>query len=213
MRHVLIYNSMPCKTIYTDLSSLNKNNMAHLKNSDVRYKITRTLHWIISIIFFLLALASDTLMSGVTSAEERVYIYNLHISVGLLFTLLLYIRLIWLLVHREERSEFDFGWQRIAAHLNYFSLYTLMLLLVLTGFCAVMGAGKDLHFFELFTIHYLDFLNNNDIKYYAKESHYYLVKAAYGFLALHFLGAMSHYVKPLLDTLWAKHKNRSLADN
>jgi cytochrome b561 len=174
------------------------------KIPDKRYFLSRLFHWAMVVIFFILAFASDALMSRVNNADERIFVYNLHVSLGLLFTLILILRLFWLLHYREIQAEFDSHWQKVAAYSNYCILYLLMFLLISTGTATVMGSGKALQFFDLVSIPYVDSFYNVDVKYYAKESHHYLVNSSYFFLCLHILGAITHYQKPLFDKLKTK---------
>lgn len=166
--------------------------MTKLQDRAFRYTVTRWLHGISAAIFFLLLLFSSYLYNNVDNADERQLVFTLHVSTGLISILLYALRISWLAFYREERTFFNNDWQRTAAHLNHFLLYTIMLLLPLSGIIFVMAGGKEIPFFELFSIKPLDWLDNREIKYYAKETHRWLVKIVYVILLMHISASVGH---------------------
>ena len=171
--------------------------MRQISANDAHYRETRTVHWVMAFIFFFLALATDLLFDEVTNADQRTRVHNLHVSMGLLFFLLLLFRVYWLWNYRSLRASFEFVWQRWFAHLNYLILYFLMTLLILTGLASVVSAGDPLSFFGLFEYTPPPWLGNREVKYLARESHRYLTNGSYVFLGFHLLGAINFYLKPM----------------
>ena len=176
--------------------------MEKTNNFDYLYLVTRVIHWISALLFFLLAFTTGYLFNQVVNAQERIDVYDQHVSIGLLFALLTVIRLFWLLFYRSKRAQFLGAWQRTAAHINFIILYSLMFLLVISGIFTVAAAGKDLQFFTLLDISSAgwfsdsEWLANFELEFYAKESHRYLVNTSYVFLFVHVCGAMTHYARP-----------------
>ena len=175
--------------------------MEKTNNRDYLYIITRVIHWVSALLFFILALTTGYQLNNVLNAYQRIDVYYQHMSLGLLFALLTVLRLFWLMFYRKKRAQFLGAWQRKAAHINFFILYTLMLSIVISGVIAVMSAGKDLQFFTYFEIPLVEWLVDDNAKFYSKESHQYLVDISYVFLFVHVCGAIMHYARPQIKRL------------
>ena len=175
--------------------------MEKTQDRDYLYIITRVIHWVSALLFFILALTTGYLLNHVVNSYERIDVYYQHMSLGILFALLTVLRLFWLMFYRKIRAQFLGAWQRTAAHINFFILYTLMLMIVISGAIAVIAAGKYLQFFTYFEIPPFEWLVDDKVKFYSKETHEYLVDISYVFLFVHVCGAITYYARPLIKRL------------
>ena len=175
--------------------------MEKTQNRDYLYIITRVIHWVSALLFFFLALSTGYLLDNVLNAYQRIDVYCQHMSLGILFALLTVFRLFWLMFYRKTRAQFLGAWQRRAAHINFFILYTLMLSIVITGVIAVMSAGKDLQFFTYFEIPPVEWLVDDKVEFYSRETHHYLINISYVFLFVHACGAITYYARPQIKRL------------
>ena len=117
-------------------------------------------------------------------------LYYWHKSFGLSFCYLLFFRIGWVVLFPETRSEFTSRWQRYMARTNHFCLYALMIAVPLSGFIFTMADGEEVPFFSVFTMVPGEAIYHEDVGFYGKEVHIWLINASYVFLVLHALGAM-----------------------
>lgn len=108
------------------------------------------LHWIIA------GLIIANIIMGIFSDQLRELIsglMNIHKSVGLTVLVLSIIALIWRVTHRPPTmpSSMSAGMQRAAKAMHHL-LYTLMVLLPLSGWIASSAGPRPLNWFNLFDV-------------------------------------------------------------
>ena len=171
-------------------------------SNDQTYLIGRWLHWIAALVFVVMVIGSDYWTLQTSNSDERELFYFWHIGVGMLFSLFLLLRIGWMVAYPELRTQFDSRWQYIAARTNHYALYTLMILLPLTGVLTRLFDGKDISFFGWLPIELGEWIWDEpwderieDWQLYAEEIHLFLKWAVYVLLSLHVLGSLSHWWK------------------
>ncbi len=163
------------------------------RTADLAYRIGRILHWVSAIFFMTLLLSTDIAREIVSNSTERRELYYWHMSFGLMFLYLLIFRIGWAVIFPETRTAFAFRWQAIAARINHYFLYTLMITMPISGFLFTLADGNDIPLLKLFVLQPGEWLLSEDLGYYGKESHIYLTWAAYGLMSLHIAGALTHW--------------------
>lgn len=112
---------------------------------------TRLLHWSMAfIVISMFCLGSSMVQSLDVWQIEAV---NLHKSFGVLVLILVILRLLNKLIVKSPPLPNDLPkWQRFAAHLTHFSLYTLMILMPLSGWLMQSADGREVSLFGWITL-------------------------------------------------------------
>jgi cytochrome b561 len=102
-------------------------------------RYTRTavvLHWLIALaVFVQISLGLWMITIPKYPPGVRAYWFNVHKSIGITMGLLVLLRLAWRLMHRPPALPATMAaWQRRAAKLSHYALYTCMLVLPLSGY-------------------------------------------------------------------------------
>lgn len=121
-----------------------KTNMGHSGS-------TRLLHWTMALIIVsMLYLGSSMIQSLDIWQVEAV---KLHKSFGILALVLVIIRLFNKLLSRRPPLPNDLPkWQKFAAHITHFGLYTLMLAMPLSGWLMQSAGGRVVSLFGWITL-------------------------------------------------------------
>lgn len=123
--------------------------------------------------------------------------YNLgpyiHEGVGTLLSVLLLIRVLWVMLN--PRPRFDTGmraWEKSAARLAHWMLYLLMLAVILSGYLITTANGDPLNVFDWFQVPALieEVERMEDT---AGAFHWYLSLALVLLSAVHALAALKHH--------------------
>lgn len=113
--------------------------------------LARLFHWLI----FLLLIGSFTLawtMVDLPLGLEKLKLYSWHKWVGATVFIVVILRLGWRLLNPvPEPPSGTPGWQRVAAGLSHFLLYTVLIVMPITGW--IMSAMKNLPLVYLGLIH------------------------------------------------------------
>lgn len=125
---------------------------------------------------------------------------DLHRALGVLFALLLLLRLAWRLSGPMPRPSAGSAWQRRAAQAAHGLLYLLPLLLVTSGYLISTADGRAVDVFGWFqvpaTLHGID--GQEDI---AGDIHFALAMLLLAVIALHLAAALRHHFLLRDDTL------------
>lgn len=164
---------------------------------------SRILHWLMAaIIIFLLGLGIYMADFLPKDAANRMDIYALHKSFGVLVLALIAIRLVNRFVNKapalpEAMNKFE----KLAAHLTHSALYLLMIIVPLSGYLMSNAFGYPVGFFGI----ELPFLmeKNQELGAIFHEIHEISPYILIGVLALHVAGAIKHrfFDKPENDVL------------
>jgi cytochrome b561 len=108
------------------------------------------LHWATAalvIVNFLLAITWDYFSHDTADSLQ-----SIHVSLGVLLTLVIVARLAWRLVPGHQVSLLEVGWVRLASKGVHYLLYLLLAAQALTGFAFRWAQGHPVEFFGLFGI-------------------------------------------------------------
>jgi len=175
-----------------------------MKNNSSKYPITsRILHWSMSIlILFLLGLGiymSDFLPKD---APNRMEVYGLHKSLGVLALILIFIRIFNRFVCKAPALPKTLQkWEKIAAHFGHIGLYFLMMAVPLSGYLMSNSFGYPVHFFGIEMPFLIE--KNFELGKLFSEAHEISAFSLLGLVIIHVLGALKHrfFDKPENDVL------------
>jgi cytochrome b561 len=168
-----------------------------LRNTQEQYgTVARTLHWVIALLIIgMLCVGLYMTNDNVhMSMPDKMQIFGLHKSTGILVLVLASMRLLWRLINTHPIPlPTHMQWERSLATLVHFLLYVAMFLMPLTGWIGSSAKGFSVSVYHLFTLPDLVGRNKElaDIMWETHEI------AAYGLIVLiglHFAGAMKHVV-------------------
>ncbi len=149
---------------------------------------TRWLHWgsaVLLVGIFLLGWGAHWVPRG----EPRMMVRSVHITLGVVLTLLLLLRIEWRRrqgVHLEPLAS---GWRQSAARLFHVLLYVAMIVMVSSGIVAVWFRGVNL--FDWMTIPAFD-PSNKPMRRLLVDIHEVIAYGLMGLAGLHVLFALWH---------------------
>ena len=164
---------------------------------------SRILHWLMAvIILFLLGLGIYMTDFLSKEASNRMEIYNLHKSLGVVVLILVVIRLINRFVKKPPAlPETMASWERVAAHLTHIFLYALMIVVPLSGYLMSNSFGYPVMLFGI----QMPFIiaTNFELGKVFAEAHEIAAFSLLGLVVLHVAGALKHrfFDKPQNDVL------------
>lgn len=164
---------------------------------------SRIIHWVMALIIFTL-LALGIYMAEFMSKEapNRMMVYDLHKSLGVLALIFIFIRIVNRFIKKAPALPDTMPkYEQILSHLGHFGLYILMIIVPLSGYLMSNSFGFPVKFFSLQTP-FLVKTNFELGKVFAKTHEL----AAYGLLALvtlHVLAVIKHrfFDRPENDVL------------
>ena len=108
------------------------------------------LHWataVLVIVQFVLAITWDYF-----SKDTRENLQSVHVSLGVLLTVVVIARVVWRLMPGHQRSAIVSGWVKLASKAVHYLLYVLLVVQAALGFAWRWAQGHDVAFFGLFGI-------------------------------------------------------------
>jgi len=108
------------------------------------------LHWAVALLVFLQFFLAITW--GYFSHDTRETMQSLHVSLGILLTAAIIVRIVWRLIPGHQVSSVHAGWVRNASKGVHYLLYLLLVAQVVTGFLLRWAQGRPAGFFGLFGI-------------------------------------------------------------
>ncbi len=155
-------------------------------------KSSRILHWSIAVIIIGL-LGIGIYMADFLDKEapNRMQIYNLHKSFGVLVLMLVAIRIVNRFCNKPPHLPYTMPkYERILAHFAHALLYILMIIVPLSGYLMSNSFGYPAMFFG----YEMPFLieKNFDLGKIFAEIHEITAYALLGIVTLHILGALKH---------------------
>jgi cytochrome b561 len=167
-----------------------------------KYPISsRILHWSMSaMIIFLLFLGIYMADFLDKDAPNKLEIYNLHKSFGVVVFILLVVRVLNRLIYKAPPLSNSFSKREIIlSHIVHGSLYLLMALMPISGYFASNSFGFSVHFFSIELPRLVE--TNQDFGKFFAESHKIIGYSMIVLITLHFAGAMKHRLLDKDDTL------------
>jgi cytochrome b561 len=109
-----------------------------------------TLHWLTALLVvvqFTLAVTWDDF-----SRDTRENLQSVHVSLGLLLTVVVIARIVWRLMPGHQRPAIVSGWVKLASKAVHYLLYVLLVIQAGLGFAWRWAQGHAVGFFGLFGI-------------------------------------------------------------
>jgi cytochrome b561 len=155
--------------------------------------VAKSLHWLVALLvvaMFLIAWYMFDLPIG----PEKIKIYNLHKSIGILIGFLMLLRLAWRLavVPAPPLPATMATWERGAAHASHAALYLLLIAQPLVGWLHSSAANFPVVVFGLFTLPPL-VAPSESLKQQLAAAHYVIALAILVLVALHVAAALRHH--------------------
>lgn len=148
------------------------------------------LHWTVALLLATMA-ALGWFMMTIEDAPGSIWYFDLHRSLGLVFAVLVALRLVWRLTHRPEPLPAILpAWQLRIAHWTQFLLYVLMVLMPVTGYLGASYSKKGVQFFGINTPHWA--LENHNLAEQFYGIHSLLIWVLTGLVVLHVAGSFKH---------------------
>lgn len=164
---------------------------------------SRIIHWLMAVIIITL-LGLGIYMTEFLSKEasNKMEIYNLHKSLGVVAFILIFLRIINRFAKpAPELPETIAKSERILAHLGHFGIYALMVIVPFSGYLMSNSFGYPVHLFSI-TMPVIA-QTNFDLGKIFSEIHEISSYSLLGLVTLHILGVIKHrfFDKPENDVL------------
>ena len=165
-------------------------------NNTRYHSFSQVLHWLIAgliVLQFVLANLADSASESGSGIRELALLAN-HKSVGITILVLVSLRLLW----RMKTPPPDLPatmdqWQALASHISHWTLYSLIILLPISGWLMSSASAYSVSWFNLFQLP--DFVAPNpDLKEFFEAIHEFLGKALFVVALIHVLAAVKHQV-------------------
>jgi cytochrome b561 len=117
------------------------------------YTLTaRVWHWITAVLVLIMA-PIGIAMANADFGEAEATLYHVHRSIGILLLPIVLLRLIYRLVHPPPPLPNDMpAIQQLAAHLNHWALYILLIVQPIIGWIATSAYRAPILFFWMFEV-------------------------------------------------------------
>lgn len=164
---------------------------------------SRILHWLMAaVILFLIGLGIYMAHFLSKEAPNRMDIYSLHKSLGVLVLGLVFVRIVNRLIFKVPALPNSLPkLEKIAAHFAHFGIYLLMIAVPLSGYLMSNLFGFPVHFFGMNLPSIVS--ANPELGMTVHESHAIFAYVLLGLVALHVAGVVKHkfFDKPENDVL------------
>jgi cytochrome b561 len=164
-------------------------------NEAVRARYTPTaivLHWLIAAAV-LAQISLGLWMIGIPKSPPgvRAWWFNLHKSIGITIALLVIVRVLWRLTHRPPALPRTMRpWQRTAARISHYGLYTCLFALPLSGYLGSSFTKYPILFFGMRLPHWG--WDAPLLKEICSQVHFYAACLLIALIALHVSAALKH---------------------
>jgi cytochrome b561 len=161
------------------------------RNTSVRYgSVAQFLHWAI-VALLVVQVPLGKIAHELPIGLERLVMMSRHKSVGITILALALIRLAWRWFDRPPSPPPMPRWQEIAARLNHWALYAVLLALPLSGWLMSSAANRPVSWFGLAQLP--DFIAPDaGLKETLEEVHEFLVNLLFVLVGLHVAAALKH---------------------
>lgn len=152
--------------------------------------VARALHWILAVLII------GNLAGGLLhdALEGVIEVIPLHKATGILILALTVFRIMWRLTNRPPPLPGHVrGAERVGAQAAHVGLYTLMLLLPITGWIFSSAGKWPIGFYGLFDVPKLPFTKGDPIVGAAHEGHEILGWVFLALIVLHVAAALRHH--------------------
>ncbi|HLH11553.1 MAG TPA: cytochrome b [Methylovirgula sp.] len=172
-------------------------------------QVQQTLHWLTALVIFTVLPLAWVMVHMGKEAHGRDLYFTAHKSFGLVALALIVARLVWRAIHRPPPMPVWLEkWETGLAHATHFLLYTIFIIMPVSGFILSSAGGHPVSFFGLFDFPQLP--KNKELSEIADRIHIFGQYAVYAFLAAHILGVVWHVAyrrDGVLDRMLPKQVN------
>lgn len=153
--------------------------------------LSRCIHWLTALIVLVL-LFVGMYMTSMAYSPQKIEIYNLHKSFGLLVLFMAFLRILWLVIKGKPKSlPTHKKWEKGLSHLTHAFLYFALFAIPLSGWVMSSASEYPVYFFGF---DLPDFVGKDkDLAHNAEEIHELLAFILLGFVGLHMAGAFKHH--------------------
>lgn len=160
----------------------------------------RVLHWVMAILIIMM-LTMGLVMGNIPRGDpNRLWVYNLHKSLGVTILALAFIRL---LIRAKTKApalpDAIPAIERTLAKLGHLGLYAFMFALPITGLVMSNGFGFAVSWFGVELPRLVS--PNRDLGGLAAEAHEILAYTLIALVAMHVLAVIKHYVRERINLL------------
>jgi cytochrome b561 len=169
------------------------------RNSVSQYGLGgRILHWSsVALLVTLILTASE--FEDLESSPDKLKLIQQHASYGLVFLLLMSLRLFWRCTNHNPVHSYNIkSWQKFAAHFLHWGIYVIVITQSLTGVLNLIFSGSSIAFFDLFELPVLTSKHDGLQKLFTSV-HYVLSIVIYPLLAIHISAAIYHQLFGVQD--------------
>ncbi len=170
-------------------------------NDERRYgAVAQGLHWLIAALIVVM-FGLGWYMTGLPLGPDKIKIYNLHKSIGVLILGLAVLRLVWRLISRPPPLPAEMpDWERAAARTSHALLYLLLFAQPLIGIAHSGAANFPVVVFGSFTLPAL-VGPDEALKKLLGAAHFWTSWAILGLVCLHVAAALRHHLVVKDDVL------------
>jgi cytochrome b561 len=106
-----------------------------------------TLHWMTALLVLIQFALAETW--DWFSRDTRENLQSIHVSFGIVLTVVVVARLIWRWIPGHQRASLESGWMLIASKAVHYLLYILLVVQAGLGWIMGWSAGHPIHFFNI----------------------------------------------------------------
>mgnify|MGYP001198726204 CR=1 FL=1 len=163
------------------------------------HKLSKLIHWATALIIFVLLLVGFN-MTAMEYSDDKIQLYNLHKSFGILVLILLVLRIAMLVIKGKPKSlPTHKSWEKGLSHLVHVLLYLALLAIPLSGWIMSSAGDFPVKFFGL-TLPPITTKNENLFEL-SEEAHEIMALCLIAIVGLHILGALKHHFIDRDETL------------
>ncbi len=167
--------------------------------------VKRLLHWVIASLIisgYLLGL----IMNHITG-HKNFYMYDIHLQTGLLVLLLVVMRILWKYgtLYKKTITRLKLAQGRATEYL-YILLYTLMLVIAISGTVFVQAKGRQLSIFGLFDLPTLIEVKPKVFTQFIFKWHKWLSHIIVIFACLHIINILRYKIVKMIVKIINKHR-------
>lgn len=110
-------------------------------------KVAISLHWLTAILVLVQFVSAITW--DYWSRDTREAVQGVHVSLGVLLTAVIILRIVWRLIPGHQVSSLEVGWVKLASKAVHYFLYLLLVAQAVSGFLFRWAQGHPVAFFGL----------------------------------------------------------------
>jgi len=160
----------------------------------LRYSATaQALHWLTALLMFAVLPLGWVMTSLAQQNPNRDALFTLHKSIGVTILLVTIVRIAWRAANPPPALPASLPrWEAMLAKLSHWLLYTILLVMPVSGYILSSAGGHPVSFFRLFELPALP--HNKGLANLGEEVHLLVQWAVYALIALHLVATAWHVV-------------------